>query len=129
MRDDFIFETLYTVNIDSQYLRNPKLGLNTFRAPWQRCYNTDLKIFAHLRHNDGIRQFRDRQLEPVCHVSFCLLNSHAAGHLHAGYQISGSPHSAHSRGMRVGESHTKRITHAHLQPVQATDLDHGFGCP
>jgi hypothetical protein len=29
----------------------------------------------------------------------------------------------------VGDGHAKRITDAHLQPVQTTYFNHGLGCP
>ena len=63
---------------------------------------------------DGVGQVERRHAELAGHVLFGLRETHTAGHLHAGNQISGSSHSAHPRGLRMRTVHAVRVAGAYL---------------
>ena len=124
----FLLKPLHAVDVNIKQAGNIEFGLHTLRGSGMGMKQPQVQILAHLPHDDRIRQIRHADAQPVGHVIFGFTDLHSPGNLHAGHQISGSPHSAHSRGNRVGDGHAKRITDAHLQPVQTANFDHGFGC-
>ena len=81
------------------------------------------EVAADVVHGDGVAEVGDGAAELVGDVLLGLWKAHTPGHLHAGHQISGSPHPAHARGERVCRGHPEGIPDPHLQPVDPADVD------
>ena len=113
-----LLEALDTVDRDVEHSRDVELCLDevglaglTDRVGVDAA---ETELVAHVGHDRRIGEVEGAHPELVGHVALGLCETHAPGHLHAGYQISGCPHSAHARGLRVGALHAQRVTRAYL---------------
>ena len=98
-------EALHRVDRDVQHLGDVELGLHRPRlvgvGEVLHQDAAEAEIPADVVHRDGVAEVGDGAAELVGDVLLGLRKAQAPGHLHAGHQISGSPHPAHARGERV----------------------------
>ncbi len=95
-----------------------------FAASRDRVHPSEVQVLPHLVHDHRIRDVLHRDLQLVGDVLLGIPDPHAPGHLHAGYKISCSAHSADAGGDAMGHRHPEGIADANLQPVQPGDVDH-----
>ena len=116
-------------HLDVEELGDVTLRFDALAGPGHGRDDADVELFAQGAHHCRIGEVVQADLELVGHVLFGLRKPHLLAELHPRHQISSGADAPHAGGKRVAHRHPIGIAGAHLQAVDAADLDHRRAAP